>query len=62
MKKILKIEEVAAILRVGPYYVRKLIREKQIPAYKQSNKVGFRVLEEDVERYIDRRFKDNETD
>ena len=53
MKKVLITKEVAEILRVGEEYVRELIRAKRIKAYKEGRRGGYRILLEDVNRYIE---------
>ncbi|MGE5279300.1 MAG: helix-turn-helix domain-containing protein [Deltaproteobacteria bacterium] len=52
MHSILLTKEVAGILRVGEEYVRHLIRRGKIRAYKEGRRGGFRITQEEVDRYI----------
>ncbi len=52
MEDLLLTKEVAKILRVSEEYVRELIREKKIKAYKEGRRGGFRIQKSDVEDYI----------
>jgi len=52
MKSILITKEVAQMLRVSEDYVRKLIRQKQIKAYKEGHRGGFRIPIDEVNNYI----------
>ena len=52
MESVLVTKEVAKLLRVSEEYVRQLIRGKIIRAYKEGRRGGFRILKEDVDRYI----------
>ncbi len=55
MKELLKTREVAEALRVGEPYVRELIRRKEIKAYREGKRGGYRILRQEVDRYIKRR-------
>ncbi len=59
MKELLKTKEVAEALRVGEPYVRELIRRKKIKAYREGKRGGYRILREEVERYINSRLKES---
>lgn len=48
-------KEVAEILRVGEEYIRNLIRQGKIKAYKEGRRGGFRITREEVDRYIQAR-------
>jgi len=55
MQSILLTKEVAEILRVGEEYIRNLIRQGKIKAYKEGRRGGFRITREEVDRYIQAR-------
>ena len=57
MQRILKTNEVAEALRVSEDYVRGLCRRGKLRCYKEGRRGGFRVLESDVEAYINRRMR-----
>jgi len=52
MKNILITKETAQILRVSEEYVRELIRQKRIKAYKEGRRGGYRITLEEINRYI----------
>ncbi len=52
MKSIMITKEVARMLRVSEEYVRELIREKRLKAYKEGRRGGYRIELDDVEKYI----------
>ena len=52
MKKVLLTKEVAEMLRVSEEYVRDLIRRKELRAYKEGRRGGYRITPEEVEKYI----------
>ena len=52
MTKLLLTKEVADILRVSEEYVRELIRKKTIRAYKEGRRSGYRITQEEVNKYI----------
>lgn len=58
MKKILITKEVAEMLRVSEEYVRELIRKKKLKAYKEGKRGGFRIVSDDVDKYINDRLKE----
>ena len=60
MESVLVTKEVAKLLRVSEEYVRQLIRGKLIRAYKEGRRGGFRILKEDVDRYIKVKLQDQE--
>ena len=53
--KVLVTKEVAQMLRLSEEYVRELIRERKLRAYKEGRRGGFRVTVEEVENYIKRK-------
>ena len=57
MGNILITKEVAELLRVSEEYVRELIRERKLRAYKEGRRGGYRILKEDVDKYIKIKFK-----
>ncbi|MDD5492480.1 MAG: helix-turn-helix domain-containing protein [bacterium] len=57
MVYILLTREVAGILRVSEEYVRELIRQGKIKAYKEGRRGGYRILGKDVDRYIEKKMK-----
>jgi excisionase family DNA binding protein len=52
VKSILLTKEVAQLLRVSEDYVRDLIRQKKIKAYKEGRRGGFRIPQDAVDHYI----------
>jgi len=52
MRNILITKEVAQMLRVSEDYVRGLIRNKKIKAYKEGRRGGYRIPFDEVDRYI----------
>jgi excisionase family DNA binding protein len=52
MSHILVTKEVAKLLRVSEEYVRELIRHRKLRAYKEGRRGGFRILKEDVDKYV----------
>ncbi len=59
MKRILLTGEAAKILRISEGYLRELIRNGEIKAYKEGRRGGYRITEEEVERYVRRKHKEN---
>ena len=60
MSSILITKEVAGLLRVSEEYVRELIRQRKLRAYKEGRRGGYRVTMEEVKKYIDRKHKEME--
>ena len=60
MKKVLLTKEVADMLRLSEEYVRELIRQRKLKAYKEGRRGGFRITEDEVHKYIDRKHKEME--
>jgi excisionase family DNA binding protein len=58
--KVLLTKEVARILRLSEEYVRDLIRQGKIRAYKEGRRGGYRVTLEAVNHYIDTKHKETE--
>ena len=58
MKRILLTSEVAAMLRISEGYLRELIRRGTIKAYKEGRRGGYRIREEEVEKYVQQKHKD----
>ena len=58
MQKVLLTKEVADMLRVTEEYVRSLIRRKEINAYKEGRRGGYRIMPEEVEMYISRKHEE----
>ena len=58
--KVLVTKEVAQMLRLSEEYVRELIRERKLKAYKEGRRGGFRVTVEEVDNYIARKHKEME--
>ena len=56
-KKLLLTKEAADILRVSEEYLRSLIRKKKIKAYKEGRRGGYRISSEEINNYIDLRYK-----
>ncbi len=57
MLKVLLTREVAEMLRISEEHVRDLIRQGKLNAYKEGRRGGYRITMEEVERYIEGRFK-----
>ena len=60
MNKILVTKEVAQMLRLHEEYVRELIRQRKLKAYKEGKRGGYRIAIEDVEDYIKRKYGEME--
>lgn len=58
MNKILLTKEVASMLRLSEEYVRELIRQRKIMAYKEGRRGGYRVPIEEVDNYIKRKHRE----
>ena len=51
-KKLLLTREAANILRISEEYLRSLIRKKEISAYKEGRRGGYRIPSHEIENYI----------
>lgn len=60
MDDILLTKEAAKILKVSEGFVRELIRDKKLRAYKEGRRGGFRIPKQDVDYYIKVRLLDKE--
>jgi excisionase family DNA binding protein len=60
MRKILLTKEVAEILRLHEEYVRELIRQRKLRAYKEGRRGGYRITMEAVNDYIVKKHKEME--
>lgn len=60
MNNILITKEVANMLRVSEEYVRELIRQRKLTAYKEGRRGGFRITREAVEGYIAEKHREME--
>lgn len=58
--KVLLTKEVAQMLRLSEEYVRELIRQRKIKAYKEGRRGGFRVPTEEVDRYVKEKMREME--
>jgi excisionase family DNA binding protein len=58
--KILVTKEVAQMLRLHEEYVRELIRQRKLKAYKEGRRGGYRVTMQAVEEYVAQKHKDLE--
>lgn len=61
MTKLLLTKEVAKLLRLHEEYVRELIRQGKIRAYKEGRRGGYRIAIEEVDNYIKRKHQEVET-
>jgi excisionase family DNA binding protein len=61
MHNIFLTKEVAEMLRVSEEYVRELIRQRKIKAYKEGRRGGYRITSDAVKRYIDVKHKEAES-
>lgn len=52
MKAILITKEVAGMLRVSEDYVRDLIKQKRLRAYKEGGRGGYRIALDEVKKYV----------
>lgn len=52
MDDILRTKEAAKALRVSEEFIRRLIRNKVLKAYKIGNRGGFRIPSKEVNKYI----------
>ena len=55
MPEILLTKEAAKFLRVSEEYVRQLIRDGKIKAYKEGRRGGYRIRREAIEMYVSRK-------
>ena len=60
MSNILITKEVADLLRVSEEYVRELIRQRKLKAYKEGRRGGYRITTDEIENYIKRKHKEME--
>ena len=60
MHKILVTKEVAQILRLHEEYVRELIRQRKIKAYREGRRGGYRITMKAVENYVAKKHKELE--
>lgn len=58
MEKVLLTKEVADMLRLSEEYVRELIRQRKIKAYKEGRRGGYRITMDEVKRYIARKLRE----
>jgi len=54
-KKLLLTKEAADVLRISQEYLRSLIRRKEIAAYKEGRRGGYRIPTNEIEEYIERK-------
>ena len=59
-KKLLLTKEAADLLRISEEYLRALIRRKEINAYKEGRRGGYRIPSEEINNYIAKRYKKEE--
>jgi len=55
-KKLLLTREAAEILRISEEYLRSLIRQKKISAYKEGRRGGYRIPREEINNYINSKY------
>jgi len=60
MHRVLLTREVAHMLRLSEEYVRELIRQRKLRAYKEGRRGGYRVAIEEVDRYIEKKHQEME--
>jgi len=56
MSDLLLTKEVAQILRVSKAYVRSLIKQGKLKAYKEASRGGYRVTKQDITKYINQKY------
>lgn len=61
MEKVLVTKEVAEMLRLSEEYVRELIRQRKLKAYKEGRRGGYRITLDEVKSYIDRKQQEMES-
>ncbi|MBM3249124.1 MAG: helix-turn-helix domain-containing protein [Candidatus Omnitrophica bacterium] len=57
-KKLLLTKEAADVLRVSEEYLRCLIRQKKITAYKEGRRGGYRIPLKEIDNYIENRYRE----
>ncbi|MDD5165872.1 MAG: helix-turn-helix domain-containing protein [Candidatus Omnitrophica bacterium] len=57
-KRLLLTKEAAELLRISEEYLRCLIRQKKIPAYKEGRRGGYRISSKEIDNYIARRYSE----
>lgn len=60
MKELYLTREAADLLRVSEEYLRELIRQGKIKAYKEGRRGGYRITRREIDKYIKRKH-DEET-
>jgi len=60
VNEILLTKEAAELLRVSEEYLRELIRQGRIKAYKEGRRGGYRITRREIDRYVKRKH-DEET-
>jgi len=60
MNEILLTKEAADLLRVSEEYLRELIRQGKIRAYKEGRRGGYRITRQEIDKYVKRKH-DEET-
>ena len=60
MHKILVTKEVAQMLRLHEEYVRELIRQRKLKAYREGRRGGYRITIKAVENYIAKKHRELE--
>ncbi len=56
-KKLLLTKEAANVLRISEEYLRSLIRKKEISAYKEGRRGGYRISIAEIDGYIAKKYK-----
>ena len=60
MDKVLVTKEVAQLLRLHEEYVRELIRQRKLKAYREGRRGGYRITMKAVEDYIAKKHREME--
>lgn len=60
MKELYLTREAAELLRISDEYLRELIRQGKIKAYKEGRRGGYRITRREIDNYIKRKH-DEET-
>jgi excisionase family DNA binding protein len=60
MHKILVTKEVAQMLRLHEEYVRELIRQRKLKAYREGRRGGYRITMKAVDDYIAKKHREME--
>ena len=55
-RRLLLTKEAADVLRISEEYLRSLIRQKKLAAYKEGRRGGYRISLDEIDNYISKRY------